>query len=215
MRGTLAICTALAAVGFPIAALACSDVLVVSGKRSQSEKTCSFRGFGLDRNYSGKNALDIGGGRIGQLIVAKESCPYLEKVLFVDCNTGESVTVDGVIEPELQRKLDQSGAIMLGGDYLIKYLQPPIGPLALTSETTAEAVIEVAEREGFGFSTEVLRDFETHNQTVLEHNKVGAEYGDPLSKRIVSRARRPSAHQPFDTHCGCKLFYPDSPGANS
>jgi hypothetical protein len=215
MRGMLAICTAVVAVGFPIAALACSDVFVVSGKRSQSEKTCSFGGFGLDRNYSGKNALDIGGGRIGQLIVANESCPYLEKVLFVDCNTGESVTVDGVIEPDLQRKLDQSGAKILGGDYLIKYLQPPTGPLALTSETTVEAVIEVSEREGFGFSTEVLRDFETHNQAVLEHNKIAAGYGEPLAKRIVSRARRPSAHQPFDTHCGCKLFYPDSPGANS
>jgi hypothetical protein len=129
--------------------------------------------------------------------------------MFVDCASGEAVTVDGVLEPELQSELDEKDMQMLGGDYLIKYIQPPIGPLGVSKTSTIQAVMKSAKKHGLTYSTEVVRDFADYNSDVLARAKMAAEYNMQDAKGIVRRSLKKRAGEPFDHLCGCKLFYPD------
>ncbi|UUV05017.1 hypothetical protein [Ruegeria sp. YS9] len=66
----------------------------------------------------------------------------------------------------------------------IDLIQKPLGAIGLTSETTVSNVEEVATKNRYTFTKEV-RDF----------------FG------------RSENHKRIDYTCGCKLYYPDSPGA--
>ncbi len=179
---------------------------------SQSRKDCSFQGFGLDGNYSGNPVIDLGGGKIGQLVVQSKVCPYKEKLLFVDCTNGGSATVDGVLDPVIQADLDKTGAVMLGGNYMIKYIQQPIGALGLTDTSTVAQVVAVAKKNGFAVSTDVIGDFEDNDQETLSAAQDGAYYGDLPSHGVILRSKMKKLNAPYDEFCGCKLYYPDSIG---
>jgi hypothetical protein len=108
-------------------------------------------------------ARDIGGGRVGQ-IIRWGYCDPLEYLLFVDCTTGSAVIVEGSTST--------------------RALQPPYGPLALTSATTVADVVALSAREGWGVPTDV------------------SEFASALGRR-----------NRFDPFFGCKIYYPGSAGA--
>lgn len=66
----------------------------------------------------------------------------------------------------------------------IDLIQKPLGAIELTSETTVSNVEEVATDNWYTFTKEI-RDF----------------------------FARTKDHKRVDYTCGCKLYYPDSPGA--
>jgi hypothetical protein len=108
-------------------------------------------------------ARDIGGGRVGQIITSGY-CQPLEQLLFVDCTTGSAIIVDGNLST--------------------RDLQPPYGPLALTSATTVADVASLGAREGWTVRTNVLE--------------------------LASAHGRRNHFNPF---FGCEIFYPGSVGA--
>ena len=157
--------------------------------------------------------MDFGNGRTGQLIVSSMSCPYQEKLHFVDCNTGESVSVDGVYEQSIQQAVDNGEYVMLGGDLLIKYIQPPFGAVGISSQSIAESVSAAAKAAGYKWSSDILIDLRSDNVSRTEWLEMGGVYPEMEPHRRYAKSRK--ARREFDAVCGCKIFYPDSPGAQN
>ena len=203
----------LALVSLPTFAVACEEPLKLDPKPRQSDADCSFSDFGVTGQWSGRPVMDIGNGRTGQLIVSSESCPYQEKLHFVDCATGLSVSVDGVYEPSIQRAVDSGEYVMLGGDLMIKYIQPPFGTLGISSQSTAESVSAAAKAAGYKWTSDILSDLRSDSVSTVEWLESGEEYTD--MQPFLRYAKSRNARREFDAMCGCKVFYPDSPGAQN
>lgn len=192
-------------------AFACEEALAINPKPRQSAEDCSFSDFGVTGQWSGRPVRDIGDGRTGQLVVSSGSCPYQEKLHFVDCTTGQSVTIDGIYEPEIQRDIDSGKYVVLGGDLLIKYVQPPFGPVGISRRSTAESVSAEAERAGYTWSSSILADFAASNASKMEWLEMGRGY--PEMAPFLRYAKSRNARRQFDPRCGCKLHYPETAGA--
>jgi hypothetical protein len=73
-----------------------------------------------------------------------------------------------------------------GGPFTsIKYIQKPLGPLNVTSKTTVADLIAAAEKHGI----EYFPDF-------------------------VARQKKEKRKNRYDAYCGCRLYYPESVGAD-
>jgi hypothetical protein len=197
----------------PGIAIACSESLSVDPNPRQSAEDCSFSQFGVTGNWSGRPVKDFGDGKTGQLIVSSDSCPYQEKLHFVDCTTGQSVSVNGVYEPSIQKKADSGEYLMLGGDLMIKYIQPPFGAVGISSKSTAESVSAAAQMAGYEWSSDILNDLNVSNAEKLDWLKMGE--GDADLQPFLRYAKSRSGRRQFDAMCGCKIFYPDSAGAQN
>jgi hypothetical protein len=200
----------------PVSAHACAEGWVDHPKPRQSVKDCSFSEFGAFGQWSGFPVRDLGGGKTGQRVVSSFTCPYQEVLAFVDCTAGTAVNVNGVLKPSIQAFVDRGGSV-LGGDNLIKYIQPPFGPVGVTSESTVESVTASAKKGGYEWYSDILAEFARTNEE--KRNWIGDgpevifdEFGQS-ERRIARYAKSKRANRPFDAYCGCKLYYPDSPGA--
>ena len=79
---------------------------------------------------------------------------------------------------------DPDGRIAGGYFTSIKQIQPPHGPIALTPDVDISALVTVARKNGIG----VEQDLEGFVKKLGVFNRI-------------------------DPYCGCKIFYPDSAGA--
>jgi hypothetical protein len=215
MKRKLLFLVTVAASAFPLMVLACSDSIIVNANPRQNAENCSFSDFGVMAQWSAKPARELGNGKIGQLVVSSSSCPHQEKLLFVDCTIGKSISVDGVYEPSIQAAIDREEYIMLGGDLLIKYIQPPFGPVGVSSRSTVESVEASASKGGYAWSQDIVGDFLRDNDSLRETIRRYEQDsdGDAVLIDMIRHSKSRKAKRPFDPMCGCKLFYPDSAGA--
>ena len=106
------------------------------------------------------------------------------------CASGESLVVADCNTMEIVRisgQLDPKNPIVMsgGGEMTsVDHLYPPMGKIRLTTSTTVGDLIVTAEREDYDYVTNVMG----------------------YLAKLKPRNR-------FDPFCGCKLFYPDSVGA--
>jgi hypothetical protein len=126
--------------------------------------------------FSGRPVVDIGGGRVGQRLVAT-GCLTHEILLFVDCTAGEAIAVHG--RPDL--RAEPSGLLES-----TRMLQQPLGPLALRPTTTVGALRALGQEQGWSLIEDV-------------------------GGFAANRGRRNA----FDPFMGCRILYPDQPGAAS
>jgi hypothetical protein len=139
-------------------------------------------------NIDGGPIRNIGGGRIGQRQVELAGCSSADRLLFVDCTTGEAIIIWGIPVLEPVDLGDGTSFVCVEGGSCssIALLQPPFGPISLSSETKVSQVRAIAEVEGYGMVTDVSGE--------------------------LKGVRRRDRYDPF---LGCKLFYPDSAGAQN
>jgi hypothetical protein len=203
----------LVLMALPGVAWGCEEPLKVNPKPRQSDQDCSFSGYGVTGQWSGRPVMDFGDGKVAQLVVSSESCPYLEKLHFVDCTTGLSVNINGVYEPSIQRSADNKEYLMLGGDLKIKYIQPPYGSVSISSQSTAKSVTAVARSAGYEWSSDILSDLRASNNDTLKWFEMGKQ--DSSLRPFYRYAKSQSAGLEFDAMCGCKRYYPESLGAKN
>lgn len=199
-RATIAIIVAMASLA-ATNVLACDAAVPPPGGFPNRPITVSADGSFRDGNFrleirgqvfkpsvGGGPIRDIGGGRVGQRQFQFEGCSSSERLLFVDCTTNESIMIYGkqVLEPVALGDGSFIACVSGGTCSSIALIQPPFGPIALSAETTIAQVRAVAEANRFG--------------TVID---VSGEL------RGIRRRDR------YDPYLGCKLFYPDSAGAQN
>jgi hypothetical protein len=182
-RLSMVVLLAAIASGQPTAA--CEDTPLPKTNRSTvTGADCSFSAAGPHDFLSGFPTRDIGNGKVAFRLTDDRTCGPLEELVFVDCNSGQSIAVRGEMDPETVARLKRTGAVLLGVDERIKFIQPPFGDIALTGASTVESIREASDRSGYVARTD-LREW------------------------IASFKRRDR----FDLFCGCKLYYPESVGA--
>ncbi|MGR3492561.1 MAG: hypothetical protein ACU0DW_10920 [Shimia sp.] len=151
--------------------------------------SCAFTGAHHNDNvgkYEGEAAIDIGGGLVGQkLIYDPSGCDHLEDLVVLDCAAGEMAAFSGTTSSVAVNEDGALVPIVGPSSSSIRALQPPHGPLALSSQTTLTRLIALAE----GANIHTLRDPEELFAAPGEGNR-------------------------FDVWCGCKRFYPGSAGAS-
>jgi hypothetical protein len=138
---------------------------------------CSFKNAGDEWGHflEGNSAVDIGGGRVGQRWISS-GCGTYETVVFTDCNSKEVVEVSGVCTANTN---NHSGIDLKGKSTSADLLFPPYGNLTLASNSTIPEIQELANKNGYGISTnrlELIGSMKKRNQ--------------------------------MDAFCGCKLYYP-------
>lgn len=115
-------------------------ITVLSDGSFQNAETAESFG-----TFSGRPVRDIGGGRVGQVLISA-ACEIDQELLFVDCTAGSAVVVYGkLVSP------GREGLVT----FSTRALQPPYGPLALTPSTTVAEVLAIAQAEGWGVETDV------------------------------------------------------------
>lgn len=154
------------------------DIRMDNGRRIKLEN-----GKYLVVSYVGQAVVDVGGGRVGQVVsgLPDAFCPNDERLLFIDCTTSEAILLDG-----RSRKIPESmeRLLMGAGPPTVRQIQPPYGPIGLTKDITVGEVAAIATKHEIGFT----RDLEV------------------MSANVIKRMR-------YNPYQGCKIFYPDSPGA--
>lgn len=143
------------------------DIRKDNGRRIKSEN-----GKYWVLSYVGHAVMDIGGGRVAQVVsgLPDSYCPNNERLLFIDCTTSEAILLQGRSKGE--------------GLLTVRQIQPPYGPIGLTKDITVGEVAAIATKHEISFT----RDLEVMNANVIKRMRVN----------------------PYQ---GCKIFYPDSPGA--
>lgn len=126
-----------------------------------------------------KEAQKIGGGLVAQSIHFGDCCVDNNALLVTDCGRSEAALFYGNPNSE------QFAAVRSSS---IKYIQPPYGPIALTSKATIPGLIAKAKKRNVYWSGDVAE----------------------LWKR---NGFLPANIKRFDPFCGCKLHYPETPGA--
>jgi hypothetical protein len=133
----------------PVGALACELPGVPADWRDPPiavARDCSFREAG-DRygyNITAGPAVDVGGGLVAQGWDIGEGCGVAERVVVVDCATGEGIGVEG--EPW------DNG---LQGGRSVTALYPPEGKLALHAGTSIAELAAISAREGYDHWTDL------------------------------------------------------------
>ncbi len=129
-----------------------------------------------------KEAQKIGGGLVAQSIHFGGCCNHKNALLVTDCGRSEAALFYGNSGP--------LSAVGIEGFTFssIEYIQPPHGPIALTSKSTIPGLIAKAKKGNVYWSGDVA----------------------VLWKRQGSL---PPNIKRFDPYCGCKLHYPETPGA--
>ena len=152
--------------------------------RTKQNPDCSFVGAGQNDWISGYSARDIGNGKVAFRLADDSSCGPQEKLVFVDCDTAQSIAIRGAMDPKMAALLKPGVVELLGVDERIKFIQPPFGPIRVTEASTVASLAKTASRANYKSLTD-------------------------LPEWISSFKRRDR----FDLFCGCKVYYPDSEGA--
>lgn len=134
----------------------------------------------LTHSADGGPARDRGNGRIGQVIGSSGVCSTTERLLFVDCTSGEAVLFEGRSMPPAPGDVEIGGFIQ----ETAKAIQPPHGPISITKDATVSDLVAKAKANGINYDLDV--------------------------KSFFGAAKK---RDRYDFRCGCKLFYPGSPGA--
>jgi hypothetical protein len=175
---------------WPIGADACEPVLVPA---SELDGAISLAPDGSFEVSDRRNAHDQGSGyfsfrsiRGGKAIDIGDGRVGQKLIMDYGCQTSEHLLF---AECNTGNALLVAGEevpdYILGGGYSsIARIQPPYGPIALTARSTVDEVAEIAEANGYSYTRDVM--------------------ADPMT---MARFQR------YDPFIGCKLFYPDSPGA--
>jgi hypothetical protein len=175
-------------------------IVAIAGSPAKACEVLSTDGFkpattGPDGSYfaqsehsfvEGRPVTDIGNGRVGQRLRMAQDCVETEQLVFADCSTGEIVVIDGTISPEQTRMQRDAPPTIFFFDTSVRYLQPPYGPIGLTPTSSVRAI--ASEADGAGFK----------NSFSSEAAFAGYEI-----------------REAFDPFFGCKVFYPDSVGAQN
>ena len=173
---------------FPGASSACSPgnlplwmTAVVGNQRVKTNPDCSFRRAGktMEDVGEGQPALDIGNGRVSQVVsFGEHSCMVDEFLIVQDCGTGDTVMLRGLIDPA-----NDGGT---GIQHSVRMLAERVAPLSFNEAVSLDAMSARAQQVGSSVSADV-KDFLM-----------------PFRKK-----------DRFDPNCGCKLFYPESTGAQN
>jgi hypothetical protein len=170
----------------PSIAAACENYVADYSLRATSLPDCSFAHAGHERDYSGFAARDIGNEKIAFRMVQDSSCLTQEKLVVVDCSSAEVLTIDGVLDPVVVADVKAGKYFLLGENRQIKYIQRPFGPISVTKDATIGELEQIAQKSGLT----TVRDL----------------------VNLVGQFKR---RERFDPYCGCKLFYPESTGAQN
>lgn len=139
----------LAVVALPGAAAACDvDPLAGTDRPIQIGGDCSFQ-FAADPDgsqiFEGRPAVNLGGGRVAQRVTTGDACSETERLVMVDCATGEATALLGAYEDTGVGSFNNR----------TRLIQPPHGPVGLTANTTVSDAIAMA-RSG---DVEVVPEF--------------------------------------------------------
>ena len=148
---------------------------LLANKRVKQKPDCSYVNGGYYDGESGEAAIDLGNGRVMQRVVPPG--PMIsERVILLDCASGDSLVVHGKADPDRETSC--------GSSFEVRRYEKPDGPL----DYGAGADLSELER--------VARRYE-----VVVYGNAEAQNDDELLRDRV------------DYFCGCRLFYPGSPGA--
>ena len=111
----------------------------------------SFKDAGDDVYVSltGNAVLDIGGGKIGQRLLAASGCSHAERLLVVDCDTAEMIVISGRADPGLPVDLGAQPSTT------VSMLYPPHGNVRLTRRTTIDGLVTLSKAQGYAFETDL------------------------------------------------------------
>lgn len=132
---------------------------------------------GAYNTASGAPVIDLSDGKILQVIGTGHACFYAEYLFFMDCNRDDSIVLSG------KENLEDDFTIGLP-PRLVQYIQPPFGPVDITSSSTVGTLAEIAEGAKISFVRHASDFFEE----------------DRDLKRVGYRR-------------ACQIMYPNSPGA--
>lgn len=142
---------------FATPSLACEPALLDKSEAQRADTRikvkadCSYQNIDAakpfeDESYwatitrSASPVRDRGNGKIAQRLVTSGFCSASEALLFLDCDTGESLIVLGKGTPPAD--FEVAGLI---GD-TVENIQPPYGPISIGPDTTATALFELAKK---------------------------------------------------------------------
>lgn len=97
-----------------------------------------------DMYGTGKPVVNIGGGRIGQRHEEGHGCFAGEKLMVVDCNSAELITIEGIylVNNGAMPTVQSVTALQKGGG----------GPIGLGPATTIAELARISDRHGFGYT---------------------------------------------------------------
>ncbi|WP_282119189.1 hypothetical protein [Ruegeria atlantica] len=178
-------------------ALACTVTAVNEGwKKLEVETSCAFKNAGHGRHYSfsGEPVVDFGNGRVGQRLISGDLCHSRQNLYFPDCSLGESIIITGKrigpLKTDGEIETENSGPKTLSAPNSTKVSHEltlePLGPVRISAQTTVTEVLDIATKNNYR-ATFLISEF--------------------------FQAFAPTTHRHLDSACGCKLYYPDSPGA--
>ena len=175
----------------PEIALACSYIedersifqIKMESRPVQQLDNCAFDNAGVYDQWSGREAENIGHGRIAQRLWGSRSA------LIVDCNTREATILEG---PSVQ---------MLGPNG--EALSDSCGPTYFTYDIIGpEAVVSLAAGANL-------------TEMIATAVAAGSRESDPVERYLMDPWGEPVWRKDYlDLTCGCRIFYPDSPGAS-
>ena len=142
---------------------------VVIDKRIAIHPDGSFENAGDFDNagyFVGAPIVDLGKGRIGQKLAQSTDCFPIESLLYVDCNSGETILVQG----------DEFG---------IREIQYPNGPIRLSKMSVSD-VAKVAQANDYPFTVDVLGSVEKMKKKNRYDPFFGCNLFYPESKGAIS-----------------------------
>ena len=116
--------------------------------------------------FVGASIVDLGKGRIGQKLTRSTDCFPLESLLYVECNSGEAILVDG-------------------GELGIREIQYPNGPIR-PSKMSVSDVAKVAQENDYPFTVDVLGSVEKMKKKNRYDPFFGCKLFYPESKGAIS-----------------------------
>ncbi len=149
----------------------------------------------LENGIGGRPTKNFGNGRVTQRLYAY-GCGTTEYLFFMDCTAAEAVVIAGEEDPSA---IESDGYYV--PDVLIRYIQPPFGAISIKPDSTAQGLLEIAISNGYQVSTNAS-EFVDSGLLLSSGAAKPKLPGDYNSRADI-----------YDIHCGCRLFYPGSPGA--
>lgn len=104
----------------------------------------AFGDAGSEDQLSGKPVMDLGQGRVLQVVKLGAVCSSLEEVLLADCLASDVV----VLQPKIVTGAEGGQPVALSGSYDAASLVPPSGLLAQVQDKTIREMAAFAVRKG-------------------------------------------------------------------
>lgn len=161
--------------------------ILQSDPTTQTEQ-CAFVNAGIDDNESGGDAFDLGNGRIAQLMNGHD---YM--ALIVDCNASEATMLRGDVLP------DRSISVCITDHDIFEPVVGADADLSLSAGESLAELVNLAAAVGWLASDP---EWSLNTYPWDERDAQGQRINAPVWPR-----------DRVDLLCGCRIFYPDSPGA--